>query len=113
MEHSRGTWGSNLGFLMAAIGSAVGLGNIWGFPYKMGRSGGFAFLIIYLLLAVFVGFVIMVGELAMGRKTGKGAIGAYHALSRKFKWVPSGPITPCPESSSGWAGWPCSPPLLS
>lgn len=87
MEHSRGTWGSNLGFLMAAIGSAVGLGNIWGFPYKMGRSGGFAFLIIYLLLAVFVGFVIMVGELAMGRKTGKGAIGAYHALSRKFKWV--------------------------
>ena len=55
-----------------AMGSAIGLGNLWGFPYKMGRSGGFTFIIIYLLLAVFVGFVIMMGELAMGRKTGKG-----------------------------------------
>ena len=87
MNQERGNWGSNIGFLLAAIGSAVGLGNIWGFPYKMGRSGGFTFLIIYLLLAVFVGFVIMMGELAMGRKTGKGTIGAYHTLSKKFKWV--------------------------
>ncbi len=87
MKEERGTWGSNIGFLLAAIGSAVGLGNIWGFPYKMGRSGGFTFLIVYLLLAIFVGFVIMMGELAMGRKTGKGTIGAYHALSKRFKWV--------------------------
>ena len=87
MENNRGNWGSNIGFLLAAVGSAVGLGIIWGFPYKMGRSGGFSFLIIYLLLAAFVGFVIMVGELAMGRKTGKGTIGAYHQLSKKFKWV--------------------------
>ena len=87
MNQERGNWGSNLGFLMAAIGSAVGLGNIWGFPYKMGRSGGFTFLIVYLLLAIFVGFVIMMGELAMGRKTGKGTIGAYHTLSKNFKWV--------------------------
>ncbi len=87
MKEERGSWGSNIGFLLAAIGSAVGLGNIWGFPYKMGRSGGFTFLIVYLLLAVFVGFVIMMGELAMGRKTGKGTIGAYHALSKRFKWV--------------------------
>ena len=50
MENNRGQWGSNFGFLMAAVGSAVGLGNIWGFPYKMGRSGGFTFIIIYLLL---------------------------------------------------------------
>ena len=87
MSNERGSWGSNIGFLLAAIGSAVGLGNIWGFPYKMGKSGGFTFLLIYLLLAVFVGFVIMMGELAMGRKTGKGTVGAYHNLSRKFKWV--------------------------
>lgn len=87
MKQTRESWGSNIGFLLAAIGSAVGLGNIWGFPYKMGRSGGFAFLLVYLLLAVFVGFVIMMGELAMGRKTGKGTVGAYHALSKKFKWV--------------------------
>ena len=50
LEHERGSWGTNFGFLMAAVGSAVGLGNIWGFPYKMGRYGGFAFLIVYLLL---------------------------------------------------------------
>lgn len=87
MENNRANWASNLGFLMAAIGSAVGLGNIWGFPYKMGKSGGFAFLAIYLLLAVFVGFIVMVSELAMGRKTGLGVIGSYHALSKKFKWV--------------------------
>ena len=87
MENKRGSWGSNLGFLMAAIGSAVGLGNIWGFPYKMGKSGGFTFLMLYLLLAVFVGFSIMMSELAMGRLTGKGTVGAYHALSSRFKWV--------------------------
>ena len=44
METKRASWASNLGFLMAAIGSAVGLGNIWGFPYKMGKSGGFAYM---------------------------------------------------------------------
>ena len=49
MNKKRESWGSTFGFLMAAIGSAVGLGNIWGFPYKMGRAGGFAFLIIYLI----------------------------------------------------------------
>ena len=87
MENKRDSFGSTFGFLMSAIGSAVGLGNIWGFPYKMGRSGGFTFIIIYLLLAIFVGSVIMMGELAMGRKTGKGTIGAYHALSKRFKWV--------------------------
>jgi hypothetical protein len=68
MENNRSSWGSNLGFLLAAIGSAVGLGNIWGFPYKMGQSGGFTFLLVYLLLAVFVGLTIMVSELAIGRR---------------------------------------------
>ena len=87
MQNERGSWGSNLGFLMAAIGSAVGLGNIWGFPYKMGRSGGFMFLIVYVLLAIFVGFSILMAELAMGRRSGRGTVGAYHALSRRFKWV--------------------------
>ena len=82
MEHDRGSWGSNFGFLMAAVGSAVGLGNIWGFPYKMGSYGGFAFLVIYLLLVVFVGVVVMLGELSIGRKTGLGAVGAYAKLGK-------------------------------
>ena len=56
MEHKRAQWGSNLGFLLSAIGSAVGLGNIWGFPYKMGKSGGFTFLVVYMLVGVFFGF---------------------------------------------------------
>lgn len=87
MENNRGSWSSNLGFILAAVGSAVGLGNIWGFPYKMGRSGGFAFLLIYILLAVFVGLTIMAGELALGRKTGTGVVGAYMAVSKKFRWI--------------------------
>ena len=86
MEERKG-FGTNFGFLMAAVGSAVGLGNIWGFPNKMGASGGFTFLIIYLILAVLCGFIVMVGELAIGRKTGHGAVGAYKALSKKFKWM--------------------------
>ncbi len=86
MEERKG-FGSNFGFLMAAVGSAVGLGNIWGFPNKMGASGGFTFLIIYLILAVLCGFIVMVGELALGRKTRHGAVGAYKALSKKFKWM--------------------------
>ena len=86
MEERKG-FGTNFGFLMAAVGSAVGLGNIWGFPNKMGASGGFTFLIIYLILAVLCGFIVMVGELAIGRKTGKGAVEAYRVLSKKFRWM--------------------------
>lgn len=87
METKRDSWASNIGFLMAAIGSAVGLGNIWGFPYKMGKSGGFTFLIVYLLLGLLVGSVIMMAELSLGRRTGKGIIGAYKAASKRFAWV--------------------------
>ncbi|MBP3479431.1 MAG: sodium-dependent transporter, partial [Oscillospiraceae bacterium] len=60
MENNRGSWASNLGFLLAAVGSAVGLGNIWGFPNKMGNNGGFAFLLVYLVLAVLCGYIVMV-----------------------------------------------------
>ena len=86
MEERKG-FGTNFGFLMASVGSAVGLGNIWGFPNKMGASGGFTFLIIYLVLAVLCGFIVMVGELALGRKTGQGVVTAYKVLSKKFRWV--------------------------
>ncbi len=87
MENKRSSFGSNFGFLMAAIGSAVGLGNIWGFPYKMGKCGGFVFLIVYLLLAVFVGMIIMASELGVGRKTKLSPIDAYKKVSQKFAWI--------------------------
>ena len=86
MEERKG-FGSNCGFLMAAVGSAVGLGNIWGFPYKMGANGGFTFLMVYIFLGVTTGFVVMISELAIGRKTGKGAVEAYKMVSKKFKWM--------------------------
>ena len=86
MEERKG-FKSTFGFLMAAVGSAVGLGNIWGFPNKMGSNGGFAFLLVYLVLAILCGYIVMVGELALGRKTGKGAIETYRMMSRKFKWL--------------------------
>lgn len=86
-ENHKGQFGSSFGFLMAAVGSAVGLGNLWGFPYKMGANGGFAFLLLYLVLVVFVGYVIMITELALGRKTGKGIVGAYESLSKKYAFI--------------------------
>lgn len=87
MENNRTSFGSNFGFIMAAVGSAVGLGNIWGFPYKMGMSGGFAFLLVYLVLAVLVGLAVMVGEFTIGRKTGLSPVAAYRKLSKKFTWL--------------------------
>ena len=86
-SQNRGQWGSTFGFLMAAVGSAVGLGNIWGFPYKMGANGGFAFLLIYFTLAVVVGFPIMISEMAMGRKIGRSVIVTYRTLDKRFTWV--------------------------
>lgn len=86
-NQERGNWGSNFGFLMAAIGSAVGLGNIWGFPYKMGMNGGFAFLLVYVILVIFVGMVVMLGEFVLGRRSGRSAVGAYASFSKKHAWV--------------------------
>ena len=85
MEHQhRGHWGSNLGFLMATVGAAVGLGNIWAFPNKMGANGGFAFLVVYLILAVLIGFPIMLSELAIGRRAGKSVLVSYKEVGGKF-----------------------------
>lgn len=83
----RGQWASNLGFILAAAGSAVGLGNIWKFPYLAGENGGGAFVVLYLLMIVMIGFVIMLGEMAIGRKTQLSAVGAYKKLSEKWAFV--------------------------
>lgn len=86
-NEKRGQWASSLGFIMAAAGSAVGLGNLWKFPYLAGQNGGGAFVIVYLIMVLFVGFTIMLGEMTLGRKTGLNAIGAYRMLNKKFTWV--------------------------
>lgn len=88
----RGQWGSRIGFILAAAGSAVGLGNIWKFPYITGENGGGLFVLVYLVCIALVGLPIMVGELMIGRAARKQPVGAFTALS--------GP-------SSGWrvVGW--------
>lgn len=78
---SRGNWNSKLGFILAAAGSAVGLGNIWGFPTQVASNGGAAFLFIYLICAFAIGFPVMVAEITIGRRTGKNPVGAFNALS--------------------------------
>ena len=78
---NRGTWNSKLGFILAAAGSAVGLGNIWRFPTVMAENGGAAFLFIYAILVFVIGYPVMVAELSIGRKTEKNPVGAFKSLS--------------------------------
>ncbi len=79
--NERGSWNSKLGFILAAAGSAVGLGNIWGFPTKVATEGGAAYLVVYLICTFLIGFPVMAAELAIGRKSGKNPVGAFKALS--------------------------------
>ncbi|MGO5052083.1 sodium-dependent transporter [Lachnospiraceae bacterium LCP25S3_G4] len=83
----RSNFSSKIGFVLAAAGSAVGLGNIWRFPYLAAQYGGGTFLLIYLILAITFGFTLMVGEIALGRKTGLSAIGAFKALDKRFGFL--------------------------
>jgi len=82
---ARGNFSNKLGFILAAAGSAVGLGNIWGFPYEVGEGGGAAFVVIYLLFCFLLCYPVMVTEIAIGRKTQKNPVGAINALGFK-KW---------------------------
>ncbi len=82
-----GGFTGKLGFVLAAAGSAVGLGNLWRFPYLAAKYGGGMFLLCYVVLAVTFGFSLLILEIAIGRKTGKGVIGAFAALNKKFKWL--------------------------
>ncbi|WP_462249443.1 sodium-dependent transporter [Ekhidna sp.] len=82
---ARGNFSSKLGFILAAAGSAVGLGNIWGFPYEVGQGGGAAFVVIYLVFCFILCYPVMVTEIAIGRKTQKNPVGAFNALGYK-KW---------------------------
>lgn len=83
----RSSFSSRIGFVLAAAGSAVGLGNIWRFPYLAAKYGGGIFLLVYLVLAVSFGFALMITEIAIGRKTGLSCIGAYKALDKRFSFL--------------------------
>ena len=82
-------WGSKFGFILAASGSAVGLGNIWKYPYIAGENGGGAFTLIYLLCILIVGMPIVIGEFVIGRKTQLSPVGAFEKLAPNsyWKWV--------------------------
>ncbi len=83
----RENWGSRIGFLMAAAGSAVGLGNIWRFPYMTGENGGGAFIIIYLFFVLFIGLSVMIAEFALGRRTAQSAVGAFRSAGPNWTFV--------------------------
>ena len=87
MEKKRGAFSNKMGFVLAAAGSAVGLGNLWRFPYLAAKYGGGIFLLVYLILAVTLGFTLMVTEIAIGRKTGLSAVGAFRKLDKRFGFV--------------------------
>lgn len=87
MEKKRGAFSNKMGFVLAAAGSAVGLGNLWRFPYLAAKYGGGIFLLIYLILAVTLGFTLMITEIAIGRKTGLSAVGAFKKLDKRFGFV--------------------------
>ena len=87
MEKKRSNFSGKIGFVLAAAGSAVGLGNIWRFPYLTAEYGGGIFLLVYLILVVTFGFALMIAEIAIGRKTGKSAIEAFSDLSPKWGFL--------------------------
>ncbi|MEG1641777.1 MAG: sodium-dependent transporter [Synergistaceae bacterium] len=100
-EKRRDQWGSSFGFIMAAAGSAVGLGNIWRFPYITGKYGGAAFVLIYLLVVAIIGCSVMLAEFAIGRNAKLDTVGSFLKLGGK-KWA-----------IVGWMGFFCGFVILS
>jgi len=87
VESKRSSFSGKIGFVLAAAGSAVGLGNIWRFPYLAAKYGGGVFLLVYIILSVTFGFSLMIAEIAIGRKTQLSPIGAFKALDKRFSFV--------------------------
>ena len=87
MEQKRSSFTGKIGFVLAAAGSAVGLGNIWRFPYLAAKYGGGIFLLVYIVLALTFGFSLMMAEIAIGRKTGQSPLGAFRSLDKRFSFV--------------------------
>lgn len=87
VKQERDQWGSKIGFILAAAGSAVGLGNLWKFPYTAGSNGGGAFVVVYIAMLFLVGFTLMMAELVLGRHTQLSAVGAYRKIKERWAWV--------------------------
>lgn len=86
-KQKRGSFSGSIGFVLAAAGSAVGLGNIWRFPYLAAKDGGGVFLLCYIVLALTFGFTLLTTEIAIGRKTGQSPLTAYKALHPNMGWL--------------------------
>ncbi len=89
MQNKRGEWSSKIGFIFAAAGSAIGLGNIWRFPYVVGENGGAAFVMLYIFFVVIIGLPYMLAEFALGRSAQRNPAGAIQQLNpgSKWKWI--------------------------
>ena len=87
MEKKSNHFSGQLGFVLAAAGSAVGVGNLWRFPYLAAKDGGGLFLIIYLILVLTFGFTLLTSDIAIGRRTQKSAIGAYTQMHPRWKFL--------------------------
>ncbi len=85
--NTKSSFSSRIGFVLAAAGSAVGLGNLWRFPYLAAKYGGGTFLLIYLVLSLTFGFTMLIAEASLGRKTGKSVIGAFSSLDKRFSFL--------------------------
>ncbi|QZY57208.1 sodium-dependent transporter [Crassaminicella profunda] len=86
-KNKRDKWGSKIGFVLAAAGSAVGLGNLWKFPYSVGNNGGGAFVMIYMIFLILIGLPLMLAAITLGRKTQLSAVGAYRSLKKNWAFV--------------------------
>ncbi len=82
----RGNWGSKMTFIFAATGSAIGLGNIWRFPWMVGENGGASFVFVYILAVVLIGFTVMLAELSLGRYSQKNVVGAFEHIKPQSPW---------------------------
>ncbi|MBQ9549391.1 MAG: sodium-dependent transporter [Lachnospiraceae bacterium] len=87
MEKKRSSFSGSIGFVLSAAGSAVGLGNLWRFPYLAAKNGGGLFLLVYLVLVLTFGFTLLVTEIAIGRYTRRSPLSAYGFLNKKWKWI--------------------------
>ncbi len=90
MDQNREHWGSRIGFILAAAGSAIGLGNIWKFPYIAGENGGAAFIFVYLICIAIIGLPVLIAEVLIGRTTQRNPVGAFKKLSKSKIWTSVG-----------------------